>query len=68
MTQTVKLDRNNVPRPLAHLVSMAEKWGIGDDYDREQAVDGASPVELDTLAHCMDNIGDEELTAWLTGP
>jgi hypothetical protein len=47
---------------------MAEKWGIGDDYEREAAVREASAEELDVLIHCIDDIADEDLFGWLGGP
>ena len=46
---------------------MAEKWGIGDDGDREDAVDRASRDELDELIGCLDDIDDKLLDEWLTG-
>lgn len=60
-----KLNPNNLPLPLLPLISMAEKWGIGDDFDREAAVSNASVEELETLIHCIDEISDDDLYGWL---
>jgi len=45
----VALDRSAVPEPLRALVRLAERWGIGDDYDRSLAVENASPDERQVL-------------------
>lgn len=50
------------------LLPMAEKWGIGDDYEREAAVANASRQELETLVHCVDGVNDDDLYGWLAGP
>jgi len=68
MTRPIKLDPNRVPRPLAHLVPMAEKWGDDDDGDREQAVKSASRSELEGLVRCIDEVSDDDLFGWLAGP
>src|SRR5262245_57060229 len=68
MTRPIKLDPNRVPRQLAHLVPMAEKWGDDDDGDREQAVKSASRSELEALVHCIDEVSDDYLLGWLAGP
>jgi len=60
-----KLNAKNLPLALVPLVPMAEKWGIGDDYDREAAVSNASVVELEALIHCIDGISDDDLYGWL---
>jgi hypothetical protein len=53
-----------VAHPLIHL---AERWGIGDDYDREQAVDEATDDELRTLVSAVNEVGDD-FWKWLAGP
>jgi len=63
-----KLDPNQVPSALVPLLPMAEKWGIGDDYEREMAIGNASLQELQSLIHCIDGIGDDDLFGWLSGP
>jgi len=47
---------------------MAEKWGIGDDFEREAVISNASKAELEALAHCIDEISDADLYGWLSGP
>ena len=63
-----KLDTSKVPETLVPLLPMAEKWGISDDYEREEAISQASSDELLTLVHCIDDISDQELFGWLGGP
>lgn len=63
-----QLNANNVPDALAPLVPMAEKWGIGDDFDREAAVSHATRAELEALVHCIDDVSDDDLYGWLSGP
>ncbi len=49
------------------LLALAEKWGLPDDYEREQRVSEASPEELLDLAHSLDEV-DPSLWDWLAGP
>jgi len=63
-----KLNSTNIPKALVPLLPMAEKWGIGDDYERESAIERASREELHELIHCLDDIKDNELFGWLGGP
>jgi hypothetical protein len=62
------LNPNNVPPTLIPLLPLAERWGIGDDFEREAAVTNASPEDLEQLIHCIDNISDADLFGWLSGP
>jgi len=62
------LNPENVPPALAPLLPMAEKWGIGDDFEREASVSNASRDELESLVHCVDEISDTDLYGWLSGP
>jgi hypothetical protein len=62
------LNPNNMPLALVPLIPMAEKWGIGDDIEREQALKRASMDELSSLIHCIDGISDEDFYGWLAGP
>src|SRR5262245_15936339 len=64
----LKLDTTNVPQSLRSLMPIAEEWGIGDDFDREQALNRASPEDLEMLVHCIDGISDDEFYGWLAGP
>ena len=62
------LNPRNVPPGLVPLLPMAEKWGIGDDFEREAAVSNASRRELESLVRSIDNISDADLYGWLSGP
>jgi hypothetical protein len=59
-----RLDANNVPADLRHLVPLAERWGIGDDVDRNAAVDRATPAERAELERAVAPVHDR-ITAWL---
>ena len=61
---TTRLNVNNVPEDLQHLVSLAERWGIGDDVDRNAAVDRATPTERAELERAVAP-SDVRITAWL---
>ena len=63
-----RLDPDKMPPALLTLLPMAERWGVGDDYDRERMVREASTEDLDQLVHCIDGISDDDLFDWLTGP
>src|SRR3989442_8647881 len=62
------LNSHNIPSALVPLLPMAEKWGIGDDFEREAAISSASRQELESLVHCIDEIEDADLYGWLSGP
>ena len=62
------LDPKNIPSALIPLLPMAEKWGVGDDYQREEAISQASSDELERLIHSIDEISDADLFGWLSGP
>ena len=68
MNSVAKLDPKNVPEPLVSLLPIAERWGIGDDFEREDAVTNATIEELEALIHSIDDIADEDLFGWLAGP
>jgi succinate dehydrogenase flavin-adding protein (antitoxin of CptAB toxin-antitoxin module) len=63
----MKLNPNNIPSALVSLLPMAERWGIGDDFERENHISKASISELDELVHCIDEISDDDLFGWLAG-
>lgn len=65
---TPRLDPSNVPSELSPLLPWAERWGIGDDGAREEAVDEAPLEDLEALAHCLDSVPDDVLVGWLAGP
>lgn len=62
VSQTLSV--NNVPEDLRHLVPFAERWGIGDDVDRNAAVDRATPAERAELERAIAP-ADARITAWL---
>jgi hypothetical protein len=64
----MQLDKTKVPAPLTPLLPVAEKWGIGDDFERERALDAASRQELEFLVHSIDAMSDDDLFGWLAGP
>jgi hypothetical protein len=61
------LNRANVPPTLLHLAPLAERWGIGDDLDRDKLVSEASLDELRELTQCIDDAADDALRDWLAG-
>jgi hypothetical protein len=61
------LNPSNVPESLVSLLSWAEKWAIGDDFEREAAIERARVEELKALVHCIDDIDDDDLFGWLSG-
>lgn len=62
-----QLDPNNLPPAFSSLIPCAERWGIGDDIEREMAIENATAGDLNTLAHCLDDIDDQQLVEWLNG-
>ena len=50
------------------MLPMAERWGIGDDYDREALVAAASEADLASVVAAVDSVPDEDLYGWLSGP
>jgi hypothetical protein len=63
-----KLNPANVPEVLTPLLAVAERWGISDDVEREEAVRKATREELEELVHSIDGFSDEDLYDWLAGP
>jgi len=59
-----RLNVTNVPEDLRHLVPLAERWGIGDDVDRNAAVDRATAAERAELERALAP-SDARITAWL---
>ena len=49
------------------LLGLADRWGIPDDFQREEAVAGANAEELAELAHGLDDVHDA-FWEWLAGP
>jgi hypothetical protein len=61
------IDPERVPASARHLVSLVGRWAIGDDYDREAAVDRASDNELSQLVEAVAAAG-HDFWDWLAGP
>jgi hypothetical protein len=61
---TGTLNAENVPADLRHLVALAQRWGIGDDVDRNAAVDRATAAERAELEQAISPV-DARITAWL---
>lgn len=61
------LDPNSVPSNLRSLLPYAERWGVGDDYERSSLVEAASHADQDELIGCIAPC-ENELFAWLVGP
>lgn len=55
---------DRVPPPVRYLIPLAQTWGIGDDVERDRAVEDASEAErrdlIDQVAAAPD-----ELWQWL---
>jgi hypothetical protein len=64
----MKLDGRRVPGEFAALLPIAEKWGIGDDHDRERAVSMASAQELRELVASLELVDVDAFFEWLAGP
>ena len=62
-----KLNPLLVPPEIVGLLEIAQKWGIGDDFEREQIIGSASKSELLELATCLDNVDADALFNWLAG-
>lgn len=64
VTSRYRLDPNNVPADLRHLVPLAERWGIGDDVERDEYGRAASPAEREALREAVVPLYPR-ITAWL---
>jgi hypothetical protein len=62
------LDARKVPKEVTPALPFAERWGIGDDFEREDAISHATVEEQEQLAHCLEQIDDSVLSGWLNGP
>lgn len=62
-----QLDPKRVPPGLRHLIPLAQRYGITDNLDREQAVLASSPEELAELKAAVAR-HDDEMDGWLAGP
>jgi hypothetical protein len=59
-----RLNPEQVPEGLRHLVPLAEKWGIGDDVDRNAKVESATPAERSELRAAITPAASR-ITTWL---
>lgn len=60
----IKLNPNNVPQHLSHLIPLAEKWGIGDDIIRGDFEAKATEAEKKELHDALYS-PYEKITDWL---
>jgi hypothetical protein len=65
---TVPLDPSHVPMAVRPLIPLAERWGIGDDGYRDQAVHAAAPAELEELLDALAGSAGDAMYNWLAGP
>lgn len=59
-----RLDSAKVPEDLRPLVPLAERWGIGDDMDRNAKVDRVTPEERTELQTALEPL-NSRITQWL---
>jgi len=62
------LNPESVPKEVHTLLPLAERWHIGDDFEREAAVAGASVLDLQTLVAALESPEADFLYEWLAGP
>lgn len=65
----MKLSEENVPANCSLLFPLVKKWGIGDDYEREQKVATATDEELIELVMSLEDerVDSQRLFDWLEG-
>ena len=63
-TVAQRLDSAAVPTDLRHMFSLAERWGIGDDVERNQKVSRATTAEREELRNAITPFS-ARITAWL---
>jgi hypothetical protein len=59
-----KLNPAKVPNDLRPLIPLAERWGIGDDVDREAALARATKAEQQKLRQAVEAHASK-ITEWL---
>jgi hypothetical protein len=64
----MKLDPTKAPESCVHLIPLAERWGIGNDVEREDLVWSANPEELQVLVDAIRGLPDDGMFDWLAGP
>ena len=60
------LDSSQVPEKFRRLIPLAERWGIGDDFLREEAVRKATGRDLEELLAFREDF--DAVAEWLAGP
>jgi hypothetical protein len=68
VARRLKLNPSRVPSGLRPLIPWAERWGVGDDVEREQLILDASTADLEALVRSIDGVSDDALYGWLAGP
>ena len=63
-TTAQRLNPEEVPADLRHLVPLAERWGIGDDVERNAKVESSTPAEREELRTAITAV-HSSITAWL---
>lgn len=64
MGQAARLDTTQVPAELRPFTALAAEWGIGDDDERAQKVEGSSREQREALrAAVLPH--DQRITEWL---
>jgi hypothetical protein len=63
-TVAQRLDSAAVPTDLRHLLPLAERWGIGDDVERNQKVSRATAAEREELRNAITPLS-ARITAFL---
>ena len=61
-----ELDETKVPLSARSLIPLARRWGLGDDFEREDMVSSASDEELQSLIRAGERL-DEDFWNWLAG-
>jgi hypothetical protein len=63
-TTAQRLNPEAVPADLRHLVPLAQRWGIGDDVERNAKVESSTPAEREELRTAITPV-HASITAWL---
>ncbi len=64
----MKLDPTRIPEGCSHLVPLAERWGLGDDFEREEKLASAERADLQELVKAIQDLPGDTLFDWLAGP
>jgi hypothetical protein len=65
------MNKDNIPSCLHHLISLVEKWGIGDDGYRDELVSESSREDLEELVKSLADLRDDDVIVfekWLCDP